>query len=102
MPRMLRPSNRAAAATLQSHRRRQAMPVENPTPHFDERAIEQIRASLPKGIDQRRLDLLPQVLNEWSRTDLREHLSREARAQSKALRPANEGRKVRNSATAGA
>lgn len=46
---------------------------------FDERAIEQIRASLPKGIDQRRLDLLPRVLNEWSRTALREHLSREPR-----------------------
>src|SRR5262245_19538384 len=59
------------------------MTVENTTPHFDERAIEQIRASLPKGIDQRRLDLLPQVLNEWSRTDLREHLSREARATSR-------------------
>ena len=58
----------------------QAMMVENTTPHFDERAVEQIRASLPKGIDQRRLDLLPRVLNEWSRTDLREHLSRESRA----------------------
>jgi hypothetical protein len=58
----------------------QAMMVENTTPHFDERAVEQIRASLPKGIDQRRLDLLPRILNEWSRTDLREHLSRESRA----------------------
>jgi hypothetical protein len=56
------------------------MTVENTTPQFDERAVEQIRASLPKGIDQRRLDLLPRVLNEWSRTDLREHLSRESRA----------------------
>src|SRR5262245_49548012 len=58
----------------------QAMMLENTTPHFDERAVEQIRASLPKGIDQRRLDLLPRVLNEWSRTDFREHLSRESRA----------------------
>jgi hypothetical protein len=48
-------------------------------PHFDERA-EQIRASLPRGIDQRRLDLLPRVLNHWSVTDLLEHLSREDRA----------------------
>jgi hypothetical protein len=56
------------------------MTVENTTPQFDERAVEQIRASLPKGIDQRRFDLLPRVLNEWSRTDLREHLSRESRA----------------------
>src|SRR5262249_49599536 len=29
---------------------------------------------------QRRLDLLPLILDEWSRTDLREHLSRESRA----------------------
>jgi hypothetical protein len=61
----------------------QAMMVENTTPHFDERAVEQIRASLPKGIDQRRLDLLPRVLNEWSRADLREHLSRDTRAASR-------------------
>jgi hypothetical protein len=47
---------------------------------FDERAVEQIRASLPKGIDQRRLDLLPQILDEWIRTELREHLSLESRA----------------------
>jgi hypothetical protein len=55
----------------------QAMMMENTTPHFDECAVEQIRASLPKGIDQLRLDW---VLNEWSRTYLREHLSRESRA----------------------
>ena len=52
-------------------------------PKFNERAVKQIRASLPRGIDQRRLDLLPRVLNEWSRTDLREHLSRETRATSR-------------------
>ena len=46
-------------------------------PIFDECAVKQICASLPKGIDQRRLDLLPLVLNEWSRNDLREHLSRD-------------------------
>ena len=50
---------------------------------FDERAVEQIRASLPTSIDQRRLDLLPRVLNEWSRADLREHLSRDTRAASR-------------------
>jgi len=49
-------------------------------PYFDERAIEQIRASLPTGIDQQRLDLLPRVLNHWSVTELLEHLSREDRA----------------------
>src|SRR5262245_25306931 len=51
---------------------------------FDERAVEQIRASLPKGIDPRRLDWLPLVFDEWGRTDLREHLSREARATVQA------------------
>src|SRR5262245_5324948 len=50
---------------------------------FDERAVERIRASLPKGIDQRRVDLLPRVLNEWSRTDLTEHLSRDTPAASR-------------------
>jgi hypothetical protein len=59
------------------------MTVENTTPQFDERAVEQIRASLPKGIDQRRLNLLPQLLDEWSRTNLREHFSRETRATSR-------------------
>jgi hypothetical protein len=49
-------------------------------PYFDERAVEQIRASLRAGIDQRRLDLLPRVLNHWSVTDLLEHLSQEDRA----------------------
>jgi hypothetical protein len=53
-------------------------------PIFNECAVKQIRASLPKGIDQRRLDLLPLILDEWSRTDLREHLSRESRATVRA------------------
>jgi hypothetical protein len=44
-------------------------------PVFNECAVKQICASLPEGIDQRRLDLLPSLLNEWSRTELREHLS---------------------------
>ena len=52
-------------------------------PKFNERAVKQIRASLPKGIDQRRLELLPLVLDEWSRTDLREHLSRDTREVSR-------------------
>jgi hypothetical protein len=58
------------------------MTVEAAAPYFDERAVEQIRASLPTGIDQRRLDLLPLVLNEWSPT-VREHLSRETREISR-------------------
>lgn len=56
------------------------MTLENTTPQFDERAVEQIRASLPKGIDERRLNLL---LDEWSRTDLREHLSRDTPAATR-------------------
>src|SRR6516225_1837515 len=50
---------------------------------FSEHAVELIKASLPGGIDQRRLDLLPLILNEWSRTDLREHLSRDTPAASR-------------------
>jgi hypothetical protein len=49
-------------------------------PYFDGRAVEQIRASLPTGIDQWRLDLLQRVLNHWSFSDLSEHLSQESRA----------------------
>jgi hypothetical protein len=49
-------------------------------PIFNECAVKQICDSLPKGIDQRRLDLLPRVLNEWSGTLLREHLSRDTPA----------------------
>ena len=56
------------------------MTVEAAAPYFDERAVEQIRASLPTGIDQWRLDLLPRVLNHWSFSDLSEHLSQENRA----------------------
>src|SRR5262245_41739308 len=73
----------ATVPPLRLRRRRQAMTVENTTPQFDERAVERIRASLPKRIDQRRLKLLSLVLDEWIRTELREHLSRESRATSR-------------------
>lgn len=53
------------------------MTVEDAAPQFDERAVELIKASLPAEIDQRRIDLLPLVLNEWGCTDLHEHLSRD-------------------------
>jgi hypothetical protein len=46
----------------------------------DTQTINRITASLPAGISQHRLRLLPRILDEWSRTDLREHLSREPRA----------------------
>jgi hypothetical protein len=35
---------------------------------------------LPKPVRKRRCKLLPQILQEWSRTDLKEHLSLESRA----------------------
>ena len=56
------------------------MTAEADAPYFDKRAVDQILASLPPGIDPRRLDLLPRLLNHWSFSDLREHLSREPRA----------------------
>jgi hypothetical protein len=71
------PRRRAPAVTSKRLRRRH---MTASVPKFNERAVKQIRASLPAGIDQRRLDLLPLILDEWSRTDLREHLSRESRA----------------------
>ena len=45
---------------------------------FSEDAVERIKASLPAGSDQRRLDLLPLILAEWSVHYLPEHLSRES------------------------
>ena len=56
------------------------MTVEDAAPQFDERAVELIKASLPAEIDQRQIDLLPQILNEWSVHILPEHLSLEGRA----------------------
>src|SRR5262245_30724856 len=55
------------------------MTAEAAARYFDKRAVNQILASLPPGIDQRRLDLLPRVLNHWSFSDLSEYLSRESR-----------------------
>src|SRR5262245_12509241 len=47
---------------------------------FSEDALELIKASLPAGSDQRRLELLPLILAEWLVHHLPEHLSRESRA----------------------
>jgi hypothetical protein len=41
---------------------------------FTDRDIKLIAASLPNLIDQRRLDLLPQILRDWGCTDLPMHL----------------------------
>ena len=73
------------------------MTVEDAAPQFDERAVELIKASLPAGIDQRRLDLLPLILNEWSVHTLPEHLSREGRATVRTRY--NRLKKVGNCAT---
>ena len=65
-------------------------------PQFVERAVELIKASPPTGIDQRRLDLLPLILEEWRVHDL-PHLSRESRATVRTRY--DRLKKVGNSAT---
>src|SRR5262245_13909794 len=52
----------------------------NTVRQFIEDATELIKASLPAGIDQRRLELLPQILAEWWVHDLPQHLAQESRA----------------------
>jgi hypothetical protein len=56
------------------------MIMDDAVPQFSEQAVELILAALPANVDQRRRELLPRILAEWSRTDLLEHLSRESRA----------------------
>jgi hypothetical protein len=45
-----------------------------------EQVAEALVGILPKPLPQHRCQLLPRILQEWSRTDLREHMSRESRA----------------------
>jgi hypothetical protein len=45
-----------------------------------ERCAESVRCVLPKPLCMPRCELLPQVLLEWDRSALEEHLSREPRA----------------------
>jgi hypothetical protein len=54
------------------------------TPIFTDAVLKSIADSLPEPLNDRRRKLLPQVLREWCRTDLREHLSREPRAAMQA------------------
>ena len=42
-----------------------------------ERVAEALVCILPKPLPQHRCRLLPRILQEWSRTDLRQHMSRE-------------------------
>ena len=44
-------------------------------PAFTPREVELIIRSLPEGLDQRRLKLLPKILREWARNDLPMNLS---------------------------
>jgi hypothetical protein len=48
-----------------------------------ERCAEALRCVLPKPLCTRRCALLPQVLREWDRSALGEHLSRESRADTR-------------------
>jgi hypothetical protein len=49
-------------------------------PKFSVEIVKAIVGSLPKPLSERRAELLPRILHEWSHTSLREHLSRESRA----------------------
>jgi hypothetical protein len=53
---------------------------------FSNDELKRIEASLPNGVDHRRRQRLPRVMQEWARTDLREHLSRESQATRRARR----------------
>jgi hypothetical protein len=50
------------------------------TPVFTDRDVGLIAKSLPDEVCPQRLKLLPLVLGEWSRNELREHLSKESAA----------------------
>jgi hypothetical protein len=52
----------------------------NGMPIFSDAALKSIANSLPEPLNDRRQKLLRQILREWCRTDLREHLSRDPRA----------------------
>ena len=41
---------------------------------FSAQAIESFAAALPQPVCERRRELLPQILREWNRTDLRKYL----------------------------
>jgi hypothetical protein len=47
-------------------------------PEFSTQTINEIINSLPRPLNARRRELLPSVLQEWSQTDLRRHLSLES------------------------
>jgi hypothetical protein len=51
---------------------------------FSDQIVDSLSHSLPEPICQRRRELLPQILHEWSRTDLQRHLSLDSRAATRA------------------
>ena len=55
-------------------------------PEFTDDDIRRIDAWLPEEVDPRRRKLLPQVLREWARSDIREHFAREPAAAARELR----------------
>jgi hypothetical protein len=60
--------------------------IDQPFVGFTKQEIELIVSSLPHGINRRRLQLLPRVLQYWAVTELAEHLSRPSRATMSARR----------------
>jgi hypothetical protein len=48
------------------------------------RLVQELQSGLPQPLIKRRCRLLPKILHEWSRTDLREHLSLESRGEIRA------------------
>jgi hypothetical protein len=61
-------------------RRKRRVRQGSAAPKFSDKIAKAIADSLPDPICRGRSELLPQILREWSRTALREHLSRESRA----------------------
>ena len=55
-------------------------------PEFTDDDIRHIRAWLPKEVDPRRRKLLPAILREWARVDLRERYARESLAAQRERR----------------
>jgi hypothetical protein len=74
------------------------MATDDAPPVFTDRDVRLIDKSLPDAVDPRRRKLLGQVLREWSRNDLREHLSRESSAiiRERAKRVKMVGRRARS------
>jgi hypothetical protein len=50
------------------------------TIHFSDESLATILAALPSSAPSERMALLPQILRAWAQEELREHLSRESRA----------------------